>query len=240
VFEVCAGPDNGAELCTQAGEGPRVDFGLVAMGMSATGHIRVMNTGDRELVASGSILTMDPEIVFSPVPNTLGMFSVPPGGEQRFDLTYTAADYAFDSINVAFGTNSAVRMSAVVRIDGRAPRAVVNAIPGTANFTLSGGASHSQVTIKIANCGELPLVLSQPVRITNQTGPGNAFTLAGEPGTGATIPPGPCQSPNAVGMDFTLNFDPPAEGAYTAEITVDSNDMMTPSYVIEVNGDKRP
>lgn len=239
VLEVCAGPDNGTEACASAGA-PRLDFGLIELAQRTTGHIRVMNVGDRELVANASLPTVDDEMVFSPNPATLGMFSVAPGGEQRFDVAYTPSDYAFDSINFIIGSNSAVRPSAVVRIDGRAPRAVASAVPGTATFTLSGGATHSQLTIKLTNCGELPLVLSQPVALANATGPGTAFSLMNAPPAGTTVQPGMCQPPNAVGVDFTLNFDPPSDGIYSADIEVHSNDVMTPLFTIRVSGDKRP
>jgi hypothetical protein len=239
ILEVCAGPDNGTEACASTGA-PRLDFGLVALAQRTTGHVRVMNLGDRELVANASLPTPDPELSFAPDPTTLGMFSVAPGGEQRFDVAYLPADYGFDSINLIIGSNSAVRPSSVVRIDGRAPRAVASSIPGTATFTLSGGANHSQLTIKLTNCGELALVLSQNVALTNPTGPGAAFTLANAPTAGTTIQPGPCQNPDAVGVDFTLNFDPPANGIYGGVIEVHSNDEMTPIYRINVSGDKRP
>jgi hypothetical protein len=239
ALEVCSGPSGGPEACTARGEAPRIDLGLVELGQTGRGAIRVLNVGDRPLSAQLQPLGQTERFVFSPDPAMLGSFMVAPGGEQRFDVTWTPTDYQFDSINVSVGSSAAVRRSAVVRVEGRVPKAVAHLEPRTLTFTLDGRVPSAQARVKLQNCGDLALTLTADLRIRAMQGPAEAFSLVGAPRRGDSIAPGRC-APDAPGAEFDVVFRPAADGLYRAAVEVETTDPADPLVTVELAGDKRP
>ncbi len=241
IMEVCAGISGGQELCTAAGQQPRLDF-VVERSAMGTGAVRVLNTGDRDLSAQGQLIGMANEFAITPDVTMLGAFTLAPGAERRFDLIYTPSDYQFDAFNLGLVSNAAGRPSQLVRVEGRVPKPTIAVVPRTVTFTLQGAANRSESRVKIANCGELPLQVTAVPTIRQTMG--NGFTMTNPPAAGTTVQPGSCANgqpaQDAPGAEFTVVFMPGGNGLYEAEITVSSNDPSSPTVVVQARGDKRP
>lgn len=238
VLEVCAGATGAADLCTDRGEIPRLDFGLVDRQGMGTGFIRVWNSGDRDLTVQGMVLGAATEFSFTPEITSLGSFTIPASGERRIDATYTPQDYAFDSISVGFTSDSAVRPSAVVRVEARVPKPTINVIPRTLTFTLADQANRAETAVKIINCGEIPLTITRNVVLTQVSGPAPGFMLTNPPVANTTVQPEPCNQDSA-GVEFGVVFQPNGNGMYVAEIPIESNDPLQPEMRVEIRGTKR-
>ncbi len=238
VFEVCTQAMGSMELCTQNGQDPLLDYGLVEINTSATGTIRLLNTGDRPLTVGPQLLSQETEFSFTPAIDTMPSFTIPPAGEQRIDSSYNPQDYAFDSILVAFGSDAAQRPSATVRVDGKVPKATINIIPRKLTFSLQGNSNMASAPVKIINCGNLPLVISATPTLRQTGGPGRAFGMNGPPMAGTQVQPGPCTN-DAPGSQFIVTFSPSTAGTYRAEISVASNDPQNPTMLVEIEAAKR-
>lgn len=237
VMEVCAGP-TGTEACTAASETPAIDFGPVALSNMASGAIRILNTGNRELTVQGQLLGAPGEINFAPSFMALGTFTVPAESEQLVDVTYVPTDYMFDAVNVAIGGNAAQRPSQVVPVRGEVPRAKIEVLPRSLNFRVQGSVPTTQAPIKIINCGTLDLTITQPIIVNQTGGPGRSFSAMNPPAQGTVIPPSPVCDQTAQGPQFMLIFSPSTVGQYSAEIDITSDDPSEGTVTVQIIGTK--
>lgn len=238
VLDLCSTVTGQPEVCGSSGTPPRIDFGLLDRGGSATGQIRVVNTGDRDLTAQGLVQGAATEFTFNPDLATFGEFVLTPGQSQSFAVSYTAADYLFDSIIVAFGTRAAVRSATSLRVEARIRRADINVVPARVTMSLLDQSQHDQVDIGIYNCGQGPLTVSS-VALNQTAGPTSAFTLSSAPAAGTVIQPQTdCMNPPA-GASFTVAFDSATPGTYTANVAIGSSDPVDPTVNVEITATKR-
>jgi hypothetical protein len=240
VLAVCASKDGASELCTNQGMNPRVDLGLVPINTRATGKVRILNVGDRPMIATARVIDRPDAFAISPDLATLGELMLLPGGEQQLVVAYQADGYDFDTANLAIGANAAPRSSAVVRLDARVPQPDARVVPETFTFTLFGsGAMRGEGTVRLVNCGEIPLTLRAAPRLGAQTGPANAFSIVRGPAGGETIMPGDCTQ-TAPGLDVVVAFAASAAGSYAGTIELDTDDPDTATTVAQLRGDRRP
>lgn len=231
-MDVCTQVAGGAELCASRGEEPRLDFGPLDLGQSAMGTLRVLNTGTRDLTAEGAVQGPAQDFAFAPSPSAVGQIVIPPGQDRRFEVTYTANDYAFDSILIPFGSNAAMRTTALVRAEGRVRRADISLVPTMITLSLQQGSQSDEVTVEIHNCGTAPLSIGA-ISSRQTSGPAQAFSLADVPAPGTMIPPGMCPQGTA-GASFRILFNSAINGTYNAEVSVGSNDPLDPTATVQV------
>lgn len=238
-IDLCAAADGMTELCTTDGEVPKVDFGWIPRMSTADGHIRVLNSGDRDLTLfSYAVAGQAPELSFSPDPATVSDVVIPPGEEMQVDVTYTPQDYVFDSIIVVFASDSPPGSVGSARVEGAVSRAKIDAVPRTITMSLNQG-TMTQLDVRLFNCGQEPLTLSADVAINNTVGPTPAFSLQNAPTAGTTLAPVDCEAQNPTpGATFTVVFQTTMSGFYEAEVPLSSNDPVDPTITVHVEGSK--
>lgn len=237
-LEVCGQVTGGAELCTDQGQTPAVNFESVDFGSSHTGRIRVKNAGNRDLSveseASGSVEAFG----FSPTIPEVARFTLGPSEERVINVSYTATDYAFDSSFVGFGTNSATRQNSVVKVEARINRAIVEVVPRSLTFSLEGAANRGEVLVQVLNCGQSALSFTSVPFVRQLSGPGSVFSLLNAPAAGTSIPPQACTGEPG-GASFTVVFQPTQDSTYTAEVVVQTNDPVDSEVLVSVAATKR-
>lgn len=237
-LEVCGQATGGAELCTDQGQTPAVNFGSVDFGTSHTGRIRVRNAGNRDLSveteATGSVAAFG----FSPTIPEVMRFTLGPAQERAIDVSYTATDYAFDSSFVGFGTNSATRQNAVVRVEARINRAIVEVVPRSLTFSLEGAANRGEVDVQVFNCGQSALSFTSMPYVRQTSGPGNVFSLQNPPAAGTSLPPQACTGEPG-GARFQVVFQPTQDSTYNGEVVIETNDPVESQVLVNVAATKR-
>jgi hypothetical protein len=234
-LEVCASATGEPELCTAAGENPAVQMLNVDRNATATGSIRVINAGNRDLTFQASLARMEDELSFNPDPSMAGQVILTPNEERVFDVTYTPADYEFDVQTVIVGSNSATRPTSSVLVRGEVGRPSAYSFPAEVNFQQTGENPPATVNVALSNCGTLPLMTTGAITLRTTQGP-MAFTLSNTPASGTMLPDVNCNPPPMTGLPFQVTFDPPAAGVHRAEIDVPTNDPVTPTLTIMVSG----
>jgi hypothetical protein len=234
---ICAGVDGGTDLCTTAGERPKVDFRVDRMA-TGQGHIKVSNIGDRDLTISQAQVTgLASEFAFVPAIDGMTPYTIPPGQELTWQVAYGPADYDFDSIIVSFFSNSSVRGNDSVRVEGRIKRAKIEVEPRSLTFRLSGAVTRNRTPVRIKNCGDYALVIGSDVTIRQLTGPAMALSLENAPRAGAMVMPQNCMV-DPPGLEFFVVFETMTNGNYSAEVTIPSNDPTEPSVTVMVGATK--
>lgn len=241
-INICSMPTGGMETCTQAGAIPRVHFTDLPINTTATGTIRVLNTGDRELSIPQVFLTsMSPEFSFTPsVPTT--NLTIAPGAETSFSVTYAPTDYAFDAVLLAFASNDPrppdmVPRSVDIRGGVASPRIRVN--PGSLTFSHMGNVTHGETPVRIYNCGLEPLTITNAITMNQTSGPEQALSLSGVPPAGTTIPAQPMCDQGPAGAEMRVVFDTATNGTYGGEILINSNDPTNMALTVRVTASKR-
>lgn len=237
-LEVCGEVTGGAALCTDQGQTPAVNFGAVDFGTSHTGRIRVKNAGNRELSVetegTGSLAAFG----FSPTLPEVMRFTLGPAQERTIVVSYTASDYAFDSSFVGFGTNSATRQNAVVRVEARINRAIVEVVPRSLTFSLEGAANRGEVDVQVFNCGQSALSFTSTPYVRQTSGPGNVFSLTNAPAVGTSLPPQACTGEPG-GARFQVVFQPAQDSTYAGEVVVETNDPVDAQVLVSIAATKR-
>ncbi len=234
-LEVCAGVQGGPELCTAAGEAPAVQMLNVDRMGTASGTIRIMNAGNRDLTYQSSFARMEDEFSFNPDPSMAGQVILTPNEERTYMVTYTPADYEFDIQTVIVGSNSATRPTASVLVRGEVGRPQVRVHPAELNFQQTGANPPATVAIALSNCGTRPLTTTGAVTLRTTQGP-TAFTLNNTPNVGTQLPDEDCNSQPQLQLQFQVTFDPPGQGVHRAEIDIPTNDPNTPVFTMMITG----
>ncbi len=237
ILDLCAGVTGQPELCVSRGDVLRVNLGLIELNAMATGWIRVANIGTRPMRAQGQVNGPVTDFMFAPDVMGAGEFMLNPGMDRRFDITYTAHDYFFDSIIVGFGTNAAERMSATARVEARVRQSDINVSPTGVSTTLEGAVTHDEIPVNIFNCGQSALTLG-PITFNQTQGAAGALSLAMVPPNGTVIQPQTC--PGAPpGATLKVVFDTTVNGTYGGQITINSSDPVNPVTTVDVTATKR-
>src|SRR5207249_218643 len=109
--------------------------------------------------------------------------------------------------------------------------------PRDLTFTQMGAVAAGHTPILIRSCGDKALTL-QAVRLTQLSGPGQAFSLANAPAPGTMLAPESCpQDPPRASFD--LVFEPGSNGTYTARIDIDSDDPVSPTTSVGITATKQ-
>ena len=108
--------------------------------------------------------------------------------------------------------------------------AVNNVFTGSHNFGFTEENATKQVTLQISNEGDYDLLFDPAVTYT-LTGDLAAFSIdaAALPGVSDTLAP-------AETISIPVTFHPAAAGIYTASLTINSNDPLTPAHTFQLSG----
>ena len=237
-LEVCAGVTNQAEGCTERGETPAVNFGSVDFGSTTTGRIVVKNVGNRDLSVDSEATGTADAFVFGPTLAELSSFVLGPAQERVISVSYTASDYTFDSSFVGFGTNSATRQNAVVRVEARINRAIVEVVPRSLTFSLEGAAARGEVDVQVFNCGQSALIFSAAPIVRQTSGAGSVFSLQNAPSAGVSLAPQACTGEPG-GSRFQVVFQPSQNGTFLGEVVIQTNDPVDAEVLVDVAATKR-
>jgi hypothetical protein len=235
-FELCSDAPGGVTLCTADMQQPRVDF-LVGRQETAMGALRAINAGDRELTVTQTFITGTPmEYDFSPAIDTAAPFTLGPGQTMTFQVTYTPADYDFDAVIASFSSNSATRSLASARLEGRVRRPTIEVRPRGVTFGHTGNVRRGQTPVRIFNCGDEVLVLTQAPQITGAS----VFSIEQVPANGTMIMPQPnCTDPaTPAGAEFNVVFETSTDGTYSGTVNIFSNDPVEGQVQVSVMGRK--
>jgi hypothetical protein len=156
----------------------------------------------------------------------------------RFDVLYAPQDYEFDNQFLAIGSNAFNRPVQSVRIDARTTKPIIQVRPATLTFSQDGPVGETRGDIGILNCGELPLILGDTTFMQTM-GAGTAFTMYTPPPNGTQIAPAANCTSDPPAVTFEVGFDPPMNGFYEGIITIESNDPLEPSFVVDLVGSRR-
>ena len=231
---LCASARGGAELCSMAGQTPKVDFTLVERSSAETGQIRAINFGDRDLTISQVLAVGESgEFTFGPGLGAVPIV-VPPNGETSWQVTYAPDDYDFDSFILRFVTDSTSTDAQSLRIEGDVARERIEVIPRGLTFSHSGAVPRGRTQVKLFNCGQYPLEIRQDVTI-RQTMPAMppAFSLEDPPQMGQVIQPQDCTN-DQPGHTFFVIFETNTTGQYAAEVDIHSSDPREPLVTVTV------
>lgn len=236
-INLCTGVLGGSETCTQRGDRPRIDFLVDRMAMGQ-GRVRVINTGDRDLTVS-QVLLPGAAAEFSVNPSIMNMAPVviPAGMERPWDVTYTPADYLFDSVILSFVSDATNTGANSLRMEGRVRRQAIRVIPLGVTLRIEGGVTRSQLPIKIYSCGDFPLTI-RSIRVRQTSGPGSVFSLARAPMDGAVLQPTADCENNPAAAEFDIIFETMTFGNYSAEIDIMSDDPIDSLRTVTVGATK--
>ncbi len=237
-LEVCGGVTGRAELCTEQGQTPAVNFDAVDFGSTTTGRIVVKNVGNRDLSVESEATGTVEAFVFSPTIAELSSFVLAPLQERVVNVSYTATDYSFDSSFVGFGTNSATRQNAIVRVEARINRAIVEVVPRSLTFSLEGAANRGEVDVQVFNCGQSALIFSAAPLVRQTSGPGSVFSLQNAPNAGVSLAPQACTGEPG-GARFQVVFQPTQNGTFLGEVAIQTNDPVDSEVLVDVAATKR-
>jgi hypothetical protein len=213
-----------------------LDFGTVARGTTADRTVTVYNAGQGTLHVSSVTMAAGSDPSYSVVGPT-GAQTIPPGAEVLYTIRFSPPANSGPGTltgSVTISSDDPSNPTVNVPVTGRVgvPTTSVNtnalafgAIP-VDNRTVPSTADQ---VLKIANQSSCPgcdlHITSLPI-----TGPNAAeFTLVGPPSLPATVAAGG-------ELDVTVRFDPSGPGSRTAVLTVNSDDPVTPSIAINLNG----
>jgi hypothetical protein len=240
-MEICAQAGTSAELCTQNGEVPRVDFGLVPLTDTAQGRIRVLNVGERDMRITQAMVTgAAQEFSFTPA-LAMGMVDimVPGGMEASWQVGYDPEDYQFDAVIVSFLSDAANPVASSVRVEARVPKATIEVVPRSMTFRLGGAANRSVTPVRLYNCGQEALRITGALNLRFGTGPDrNAFAIENAPAVGTMIQPQGCGPQDPAGASFDVVFSTSTDGNYTASVDIPSNDPLYPVVTVEIGATK--
>jgi hypothetical protein len=237
-LEVCGGVTGGAELCTDQGQTPAVNFDSVDFNTSHTGRIVVKNAGNRELSVQGEASGTIESFAFSPTIAEVSTFVLAPSEERVINVSYTAADYQIDTSFVGFGTNSATRQNAVVRVEARINRAIVEVVPRSLTFSLEGASNRGEVDVQVFNCGQSMLIFpTQPI-VRQTSGAGSVFSLQNPPAAATSLAPQACAGEPG-GARFQVVFQPTQNGNFEGEVVIQTNDPIDSEVLVDVAAVKR-
>lgn len=241
-INLCSMPTGGMETCTQAGMIPRLHFNDLPINTTASGTVRVLNTGDRDLTVAQVFLTsMSPEFSFTPSVPTTNLV-IAPGMENVFSVTYAPTDYAFDAVLLAFASNDPRSPDVVPRsvdIRGGVASARIRVNPGSLTFSHMGNVTHGETPVRIFNCGLEPLTITNAITMNQTSGPEPALSLIGVPPAGTTIPAQPMCDQGPAGAELRVVFDTATNGTYSGEILINSNDPTNMALTVRVTASKR-
>ena len=240
-IDICAAKQNETEVCASSGDAPILNFGLVPINGTAEGYLRIQNTGDRDLTLfSYSLAGEAGEFAFAPPPESTSNIVIGPGQDTQINGTYQPADYVFDSVIAIFNTDAPTGSPASAQVRGGVGRPDIDAVPLAITMSLLSG-TRQQVTVRLYNCGQEPLTLSQDVTINQTSGPAPAFSLMNAPPAGTTIDPQDCEmTPRPPeGANFTVVFETSTSGFYNAEIPLASNDPVDDPLTVTLEGSKQ-
>ena len=189
-------------------------FGFIASGQSVTLPFYVYNSGDVALQITAVSAT-------PPFSVPAGAVSIPPGGTQKFDVTYTETGSNNSFGLLQFDTNDAsgtqfISLSGSVVNTGLTQRLAAN--PGAnCGFGIVEMPANRSISVQLFNVGFADLNISG---ITRTAGSAD-FTLNPTPAFANPIAAGGA-------ADFAIQFEPSGAGARNAEFTISSDDPHGP------------
>ncbi|MBI4815689.1 MAG: choice-of-anchor D domain-containing protein [Deltaproteobacteria bacterium] len=233
-MEICAAKTGSPLLCTRAGQAPRVSLGNLERNATAQGTIQVQNLGDRELIVA-SIFTTGrvEELSFVPALPTSSAIALSPDQSTTVEVSYQPTDYTFDATVVGVASNDP-RGSRSVVVEGGVRRPRIRVVPTSLTFSQVSG-SQARASVRIFSCGEQTLILSR-VELRELSGPGSAFGLSGVPASVTSIEPRAGCENGPPGVELTVTFAADANGQYTAEVMIESNDPVDPTVSVQLLG----
>lgn len=237
IMELCTNV-GATELCSQNGDTPGINYGLIGRMESQTAQLRILNVGDRDLTINAlQTVRMEEEITFNPGLMGLAGTMIGPGSEQQIDVTYTPEDFLADSEFLSISSNSTFDPQASIRIEGGVRQATIEVVPRGLTFTLTDQAQRSQVSVRIYNCGTEVLTLANAPTINQTSGPTQALSIANVPAAGAMLPPQSCDPTpqDPPGAQFDVIFETTTSGFYSAEIQIASNDPTEPMVTVTID-----
>lgn len=235
-LQLCSNVTGQPEACVMGMTRPRLVFTTERTGM-ATGQIRAVNIGDRDLTINAVIVTgAATELSFAPAPSMTAIV-VPPGQASTWDVTYTPQDYAFDSVIVSFASNSSSAGVESIRVEGTVIRPDLEVQPRGVTFRHTGNIPRGQTHVTIYNCGTAPVTLGQ-ITLAQTGGPTAALSVANVPMAGTVIPPQPACSSGPEGAGFDVVFETLTNGNYTGTVSVPSDDPVDPVLPVNVAATK--
>lgn len=188
-----------------------LNFGTVNVGSSATLPVTVSNTGTLALNITG-LTSSNPQFTFSPS----APVSIPAGGNQVFNVTFTPTANGSQTGNLVFTHNAAGSPTTyAVQGVGYTPAPVIGFNPASLNFGSIAIGSSSTLPVTINNTGDAQLVLSNIVSSDAQ------FTFAPN-----TFPINIAAGGNSI---VNVTFTPTAAGNQSANLTFTHNAAGSPS-----------
>jgi hypothetical protein len=200
-----------------------LSFGNVVLGSSSTLPVTMQNLGDANLVLTSISITGVGFSLISP-PGT--PWTIPPGGTTTLNVRLAPSSIGPKSGTVTIASNDPVTPSKTISLSGTGVAALITASPGTLNFGGVNVASHSDLSVILGNDG------NQILTVTSETlsGPDAAsFSLISGPTPPFNLSPG-----STIGVG--VRFAPGSASPYNASLSFGSNDPLTPTKVVTLQG----
>jgi archaellum component FlaG (FlaF/FlaG flagellin family) len=211
-----------------------VMFGSTPVGAPANATFTVGNTGTQTLAVTSMTITGANAADFTFADGALGCtggqgcasdFTVAPSGTPR-TVTLACKPQAFGTrlATLAVASNASSGTSSVaLNCTGTAPS--VKTTPTSIAFGVVRVNTQASAQLAIANAGNVDLHVAS----INVTGTNAADFAESGCALGCTIKPGGT-------VNATVTFTPPARGARSASVVIQSDDPASPSYVVPLTG----
>jgi hypothetical protein len=204
-----------------------LDFGAVETGATASLNLTITNSGSATLHVTG--ITASPP-VFTASPAQL---SVPPGGSQTIQVTFSPVATGSYPANLDFQTDDPSHASVSVPMTGTGIVPTVSWTPTSIDFGTIPSRSTATQDLLITNNGTVALHVTN-MQIAYPSGQSDGFTASP---TSLTIPPGQTGS---IAVTFTTQFVWPFGYTSNANLTFQADNPARTRGNVSLSGSEPP
>jgi MYXO-CTERM domain-containing protein len=196
-------------------------FGDHRVGVAgATQTLTVSNTGTGTLRVTNTTLSGTGAAAYSITPSTL---EVPATETRTLTVTFTPATEGAANATLTMATNDAGRQTVTVALSGTGIRPTIS-VPGTLAFGEQPvGAPALTRTLTVSNTGTGTLSVSN-------------IALGGSSAAAYSFTPDTLSVPQGESRNLTVTFNPPAQGAANATLTLTTNDVARQTVTVTLSG----
>jgi hypothetical protein len=206
---------------------PSLDFGTVEAGATSSLSLTITNSGSVSLHVTG-IIASPP--VFTALSAQL---SVPPGGSQPIQVTFSPAAAGSYTANLDFQTDDPSHASVTVPMTGTGAVPTVTWTPTSIDFgTIPSGSTATQ-GLSITNNGTVDLHVTN-VQITYPSGQSNGFTASP---TSLTVP---ADQTGSITVTFSTQFVWPFGYQSNANLTFQTDNPAHANGNVSLSGSEAP